>query len=198
MRPSETFMGTPASWYMSHWTLMTSGKHVRAVPIGWWAATADMAFPFLHPQVPDLVYNGVILNSDTITGVFSYPVMFFLFLLPVYGKQLKARGLLTFFCACLTAAMAVCITASGYAVSNRYLTDHLYLLAIPAVFLFFCFCERCGEKNWTRPAETAALVCASAGVILFIMLSLTGEENWFRRINPVYFDQMRYALSPWL
>ncbi len=31
---------------MSDCTLMTSGKHVRAEPIGWWAAIAETVLPF--------------------------------------------------------------------------------------------------------------------------------------------------------
>ncbi len=158
----------------------------------------DMNFPFFHPQTPELPYNGVILNSDTVTGVFAYSVMLFLFTLPVFRKRLKTSGLFPLFCVCLIAALMICVTASGYAVANRYLTDYLYLLAVPAVFLMFCFYEKCEEKSCQRPAELAVLVCGCFGVCLFLMLSVTGEEDWFRRINPMYFDQLRYALSPWL
>ena len=46
MRPSVTLMGTPISWYMSVCIHMTSGNLVLAVPMGWWATTAEMLLPF--------------------------------------------------------------------------------------------------------------------------------------------------------
>ncbi len=46
IRPSATFIGTPTEWNMSGMTSMTSGKQVRATPMGWWAATAETVLPF--------------------------------------------------------------------------------------------------------------------------------------------------------
>ena len=160
----------------------------------------DMEFPFIHLQVPALPYNGKILNGDMVLGLFAYPLMLFLFGLPAARKRLRKHGdfLLPFCCACLAAALGICITASGFAIANRYLTDYLYLAALPAVFVLFCVFEKCAEVGWERPAQMAALICGIAGVCLFLTLSLTGENQWFRTINPLYFDRLRYAFSPWL
>ncbi len=103
-----------------------------------------------------------------------------------------------FIISCLAAAAGICITASSFAVANRYLTDYLYLAAVPAVLSLFCFCEKCEDVKWQKPGRTAAFVCALIGICLFAAVSLTGEDNWFRQINPLYFERLQYAFSPWL
>ncbi len=162
--------------------------------------SVNLVFPFIHLQKPDLPYNGMILNSDMVLGVFAYPVMAFLILIPVFRTKLNGKGrfLMPFFISCLAAAAAICITASSFAVVNRYLTDFLYLAAIPAVFSLICFCEKCNTVRWHKLGQTAAFICSAIGICLFAALSLTGEENWFRQINPQYFERLRYAFSPWL
>ena len=160
----------------------------------------DMNFPFIHMQQPVLAYNGMILDSDRILGVFAYPVMAFLLLYPLFRNRLDlhGRGLRPFLLSCLLAAAGICVVSSGFAAANRYLTDYLYLAALPAVVLFFIFSEYCGEKSWPELAQGAALICGITAFFLFIAVSLTGEDDWFRRINPFYFEQLKYALSPWL
>lgn len=160
----------------------------------------DMVFPFIHLQQPQLAYNGVILNSDTVLGAFAYPVMLFLIALPVFRQRLRRKGRFIgiFSCSCLLSAGCMLITSSAFAVTNRYLTDWLFLAALPAVFGLFCFFEKCSAVNWPKLAQVAALVCAGCAVCLFIVLSLTGEDGWFRQINPLYYDRIRYAYSPWL
>ena len=160
----------------------------------------DMVFPFIHLQQPMLPYNGVILNSDTLLGVFAYPLMLFIPFLPAFRKRLRTAGrFVSEFCGvCLAAALGICVISSGFAAVNRYLTDYLWLAVLPAVFGMFCLFEKCASANWEKLAQTAALLCAAAGVCLFVVLSLTGEGGWFSRINPVYYDRLRYAYSPWL
>ncbi len=162
--------------------------------------SVDLNFPFIHLQVPDLPYNGVILNSDTVLGFFAYPIMAFLILIPVFCRRLngKSRMLLPFIGSCLAAAAGICITASSFAVANRYLTDYLYLAAIPAVIALFCFCEKCKSVNWHEMGQTSAFICAVISVCLFASVSMMGEDNWFQKINPLYFERLKYAFSPWL
>ncbi len=162
--------------------------------------SVDMNFPFIHLRAPDLPYNGVILNSDMVLGLFAYPIMAFLFLIPVFLRRMSQKGwpLVPFIISCLAAAAGICITASSFAVLNRYLTDYLYLAAVPAILSLFCFCEKCEEAKWPKLGRTAAFVCAVIGICLFAAVSLTGEDNWFRQINPLYFERLQYAFSPWL
>ena len=160
----------------------------------------DLEFPFVHMQKPNLPYNGFILDSDMVLGVFSYPVMLFLFVLPWVRKELKSRDdfLMPFLTACLTAAGGICITSSAFAIFNRYLTDYLFLTALPAVATLFCVSKKLEASELQKVGEILALICAVCGVVLFSALSLTGEDQWFRQINPLYYDKLRYALSPWL
>lgn len=160
----------------------------------------DMFFPFIHPQKPELQYNGVILNSDTLVGVFSYPVMFFLFLLGAVKKQMMKKDTLLFpFCVSgLAAAVCICITDSAFAITNRYLTDYLFLLSLIAVMVLFCIWESLETEKSRLAAEYAILFAGSVGFALFVCLSLTGEGDWFHLINPACYDKLRYSLSPWL
>ena len=160
----------------------------------------NMDFPFIHLQKPVLAYNGVILNGDMVLGLFAYPLMWFLAMFPAARKRLRQHGNFLFpFClACLAAALGICVTASAFSIANRYLTDYLYLAGLCAVFVLFCVYEKCTELNWMTPVRAGVLLCGIAGIFLFITLSLTGEGNWFRMINPLYYDRIRYAFSPWL
>ncbi len=160
----------------------------------------NMEFPFIHIQNPTLSYNGVILNSDKVLGIFAYPITAFLILLPVVRKRLKSHGgILFWFCiSCLITCLAISIVDSDFAITNRYLTDYLYLAALPAIFSSFCVYERFEEGKVEKAVQSGILVSAVAGICLFAALGLTGEENWFQRINPLYYDKLRYWLSPWL
>ena len=160
----------------------------------------DMNFPFIHLQKPELAYNGMILNSDTVLGVFSYPLMAFLFLMPLSGKMMRERSsyLRPFCYSCLAAALGICVTASAFAITNRYLTDYMFLAAVPAVFSLFCVMEHLHQHGLEKTGQAFVLICAASGIAFFAVLSLTGEENWFRLINPLYYDKIRYAFSPWL
>lgn len=160
----------------------------------------DMEFPFIHLQSPVLPYNGVILNSDMVLGVFAYPVMAFIVLIPVFRRQIRERGqfLMPMLISCLTAAAGICLTASAFAVTNRYLTDYLYLAAVPAVLSLFCFYEKCRSVKWEKLGQAAVFICSAVSICLFLAVSLTGEDNWFQKINPLYFERLRYAFSPWL
>lgn len=160
----------------------------------------DLKFPFIHLQQPFLPYNGQILNSDMVLGLFSWPIMAFLFLLPAFRKRLSSHGylMMPFSLSCLAAALGICYTAADFSVANRYLTDYLWLAALPAVFVLLCFFEKCTACHWPEPAQTVVLVCGLIGVVLFAAVSLTGEDHWFSSINPLYFDRLRYAFSPWL
>ena len=121
-------------------------------------------------------------------------------LIPVFRGRLNGKGrmMMPFIGSSLAAAAGICITASSFAVANRYLTDYLYLAAIPAVISLFCFCERCEDVKWGKMGQSAAFFCAVGSVCLFIAVALTGEDNWFRQINPLYFERLKYAFSPWL
>lgn len=162
--------------------------------------TVDLSFPFIHIQTPTLPYNGMILDSDNVLGMFAYPLFGFLFLLPVLKKRITAHSgfLIRFIIACLIAVLAISIVASDYAITNRYLTDYLYLAALPAVIVLFCFYEKLESSEIVSAGQAVILICAIIGVGLFAVLSLTGEENWLQRINPLYFEKLRYWMSPWL
>ncbi len=162
--------------------------------------SADMNFPFIHLRKPDLPYNGVILNSDTVLGVFAYPLTGFLFFLPFFRKRLSGhgRGLTAFCVSCLISAAGICITASDYAIFNRYLTDYLFLIALAAVIALFCIYETCENTALMKPFQTVILISAVIGLAYFAVLAVTGEGNWFNLINPLSYERLKYDLSPWL
>ena len=194
------------------WQLTTENRATGLPLLGPWGRTlsilaslftfpnVDMEFPFIHPKQPELIYNGVILNSDTVTGLFAYPVMTFLMLFPVMRKDMRkhAEFLFPFCVSCLLAAAGICVTASGFAITNRYLTDYLFLAVLPALFVFFCIWQHFKTAGWQKAGAGITLFCAVIGTGLFVSLALTGEEDWFRRIAPLYFEKLRYAFSPWL
>ncbi|MBQ6504847.1 MAG: hypothetical protein IJI57_13140 [Flexilinea sp.] len=194
------------------WQLTTENRATGLPLLGPWGRTlsilaslftfpnVDMEFPFIHPQRPALTYNGVILNSDVVTGLFAYPIMTVLLFLPAVRKDmLKSAGFLFPFCfSCLLAAAGICVTASGFAITNRYLTDYLFLAILPALFVFFCIWQHLETAGWQKAGAGITLFCAVIGVGLSLSLALTGEEDWFRRIAPLCFEKLRYAFSPWL
>lgn len=160
----------------------------------------DMEFPFIHPQRPALTYNGVILNTDVVMGLFAYPVMAFLLMLLPVRKDMRKRSAFLFpFCvSCLIAAAGICVTASAFAVTNRYLTDYLFLAVLPALTVLFCLRQHIETAGWQKIGTVVILFCTAAGIGIFFSLALTGEEDWFRRIAPLCFEKLRYAFSPWL
>lgn len=160
----------------------------------------DLNFPFIHIQVPNLPYNGFIQNSDMVLGVFSYPVMAFLFIIPAMRKCILNHGksLMIFCITCLIAGLSMSIIASDFAVANRYLTDYLYLAAIPSIISLFCFYEKTESAGMAKLSQFVILACMTVGLGLCTALSFTGEENWFQSINPLYYEKLRYWTSPWL
>lgn len=194
------------------WQLTTENRAAGLPLLGPWGRTlsilaslftlpnVDMEFPFIHPQHPALTYNGVILNTDVVMGLFAYPVMAFLFLFPLVWKDMRKRSAFLFpFCvSCLIAAAGICVTASAFAVTNRYLTDYLFLAVLPALAVLFCLWQHIETVGLQKAGAVVMLFFAAAGIGIFVSLSLTGEEDWFRRIAPLCFEKLRYALSPWL
>ena len=126
--------------------------------------------------------------------------MGFLFIFPVFAKRIKKHSCeLFWFCiTSLTAAVGISIIASDFAITNRYLTDYLYLAVLPAVFVMFCFYEKLDTSGAAKVIQSEILICSIIGVCLFAVLSLTGEEDWLQKINPLYYDKLRYWTSPWL
>ena len=194
------------------WQLTTENRATGLPLLGPWGRTlsilaslftfpnVDMEFPFIHPQQPDLTYNGVILNTDVVIGLFAYPVMTFLVLFPLIRNDIRKRSEFLFpFCiSCLAAAAGICVTASGFAITNRYLTDYLFLTVLPALIVLFCLWQHLKTTGLQKAVAVITIFCAVIGAGLFISLALTGEENWFRRIAPLCFEKLRYAFSPWL
>lgn len=160
----------------------------------------DFEFPFIHPTVPEIPYNGFLLNSDPVLGIFAFPVMLFLLLLPFYHKALRERSR-SLSALCISAPLIgilICGTASYFSVTNRYVTDFAWLFALPAVILYFCSGEQAEEKENARLLRGIGLICCVFGCGLCLALSLSGEQDWFRLLNPRFFDKLRYAFSPWL
>lgn len=194
------------------WQLTTENRAAGIPLLGPWGRTlsilaslftlpnVDMEFPFIHPQHPALTYNGVILNTDVVIGLFAYPVMAFLVLFPLVRKDMRKRSeyLLPFCVSCLIAAAGICVTASAFAITNRYLTDYLFLAVLPALAVLFCLWQHMETAGGQKVGAVMILFCAAAGIGIFVSLSLTGEEDWFRRIAPLCFEKLRYAFSPWL
>ena len=194
------------------WQLTTENRATGLPLLGPWGRTlsilaslftlpnVDMEFPFIHPWHPALTYNGVILNTDVVMGLFAYPVMAFLILFPLVRKDMRKRSdfLFPFCVSCLAAAAGICLTASAFAVTNRYLTDYLFLAVLPALAVLFCLWQHTESTEWQKAGAVMLLFCAAAGIGIFVSLALTGEEDWFRRIAPLGFEKLRYAFSPWL
>lgn len=161
---------------------------------------ANMNFPFIHAVKPDLPYNGFLLQEDVIIGLFAYPLVWFMVLLPAFRKTqtMKSPVLRTFRNSALLSALLLCLISSYFSITCRYLVDFAWLVGLCAVISLFC-CYDCfrmkGLETWV---QSAALICFGIGLTLFVSLSLTGEETWFQNLNPLYFDQLRYAYSFWL
>ncbi len=162
--------------------------------------TVDTKFPFIHLQHSEFDYNGKIQNNYEVLGLFSFPLMWLIFILPKAFRRLKRHGavLPAFIICCLISAAAICFVASGFCTAQRYLTDYAWLTGIAAVMLLFCLYEKCAESGWTLPAECFTMFCFIIGLAFFAALALTGETGWFKLINPLGYDKLRYAYSPWL
>ena len=162
--------------------------------------TFDTEFPFIHLQYSDFAYNGKLQNHYEVLGLFCFPLMWLIFLLPKAFRRLKRHGavLPALMICCLISAAAICFTASGFCTAQRYITDYAWLTGIAAVMMLFCLYERCTESGWTLPVESFAMLCFLVGLAFFAALAVTGESVWFKLINPLGYDKLRYALSPWL
>ena len=194
------------------WQLTTENRGAGLPLLGPWGRTlsilaslftfpnVDMEFPFIHPQRPSLTYNGVILNTDVVMGLFAYPVMTFLVLFPLVRKDMQERSVFLFpFCvSCLIAVAGICVTASAFAITNRYLTDYLFLAVLPALAVLFCLWQHLETPGGQKVGTVVMLYCAVIGAGIFFSLAMTGEEDWFRRIAPLCYEKLRYAFSPWL
>ena len=164
------------------------------------APTVNTEFPFIHLQYSDFVYNGNLQNHYHVLGIFCFPLMWGIFLLPTAFRRLKRHGavLPAFMICCLVSAAAICFTGSGFSTAQRYITDYAWLTGITAVMMLFCLYEKCVESGWTLPMEHFTLFCFLVGLALFAALSVTGEINWLTLINAFEYNKLRYAFSPWL
>ena len=99
---------------------------------------------------------------------------------------------------CLVSAAAICFTGSGFSTAQRYITDYAWLAGITAVMMLFCLYEWCTESGRTLPVESFTMLCFLVGLAFFAALAVTGKSVWFKLINPLGYDKLRYALSPWL
>jgi len=97
----------------------------------------------------------------------------------------------------LLIGVLLCAACSQFSVVTRYMVDFAWLFAFPAILALFCLYEQFEEKGMKPWAEGAAVVCMAAGIAIFAVISVTGEDNWFQRINPVYFRQLAYQFEFW-
>ena len=162
--------------------------------------TVNSDFPFIHMQYSDFVYNGTLQNNYQVLGLFCFPLMWLIFLLPKAFRRLKRHGavLPAFMICCLVSAAAICFTGSGFSTAQRYITDYAWLTGIAAVMMLFCLYEKCVESGWMQPMEHFTLFCFLVGLALFAALSVTGEKTWLNLINAFEYNKLRYAFSPWL
>lgn len=163
----------------------------------WTPLTIRMDFPFLHLSEIQIPYNGFLLHTKETIGLFSFPIFWLLFLTGKFRKRLQIKGLWTFYILCLMIGFLLCAACSQFSVVTRYMVDFAWLFAIPAILVLFCVQEQFEEKGLKQYAEGAAVVCMTVGIAIFAAISVTGEDNWFQKINPVYFEQLVYQFEFW-
>ncbi len=192
-----------------HYQLTEANESVAMVRTGIWGTlisllhylftpfTADMNFPFLHLKEIHIPYNGFLLHERETIGLFSFPVLWFLFLMGKFRNKLKEKRLLTFCTVCILTGLALCAACSFFSVTTRYLVDFAWLFGLPAVIVLFCCWEHFAERGMESWVAGAAVVCLVVGTAIFVGLSLTGEGDWFQKINPVYFNRLAYQYEFW-
>ena len=192
-----------------HYQLTEANESVVMVRTGFWGTmisllhylftpcSVDMSFPFLHLKEIHIPYNGFLLYERKTIGLFSYPLLWFLFLMGKFRKSLREKGLLTFCIVCIVTGLALCAACSFFSVTTRYLVDFAWLFGLPAVIVLFCCWEHFAEKGMQNWVAGAAVICLAAGIVIFVGLSLTGEGDWFEKINPVYFNRLAYQYEFW-
>ncbi len=158
----------------------------------------DMQFPFLHLSALKIPYNGFLLHDPESIGLFSFPVLWFLFLIGRFRVMLREKGLLAFSRICLLSGLLLCVACSLFSVTTRYLVDFSWLFGLPAVLVLFCCREYFAGKGMEHWISAAALVCVMVGGAILIGLSLTGEGGWFEQINPAYFNRLTWQYAFWL
>ena len=127
-------------------------------------------------------------------------MMIFLLCFPFIKTKMEKHGkiLWHFSISSLLAAFCICFVASDFAIINRYLTDYLYLISLPVIFIIICLYEIFRKAGLEKSIQGFLLICGLIQLGLFTALSFSGEDNWFQTINPLYYDKLRYAMSPWL
>ncbi len=125
--------------------------------------TVDSQFPFIHLQQAKFDYNGKILNHYQVLGLFCFPLMWGIFLLPKAFRRLKRHGavLAAFMICCLVSAAAICFTASGFSTAQRYVTDYAWLAGITGGGCF-CVCMKSAWKADGRCRWNTSLCSASS------------------------------------
>ena len=192
-----------------HYQLTEANESVTWIRTGIWGTTLamlhylwtplklSMDFPFFHLSEIQIPYNGFLLHAKETFGLFSFPICWLLLILGKFRNRLQSKGLWTICIYCLLIGVLLCAACSQFSVVTRYMVDFAWLFAFPAILALFCLYELFEEKGMKPWAEGAAVVCMTAGIAIFAVISVTGEDNWFQRINPVYFRQLAYQFEFW-
>lgn len=163
----------------------------------WTPLTIRMDFPFLHLSEIQIPYNGFLLHAKETIGLFSFPIFWVLVFFGKFRTRLKSKGLWAFCIFCLLIGVLLCAACSQFSVVTRYIVDFAWLFAFPAVLVLFCLYELFEEKGLKPWAEGAAVFCMITGIAIFAAISVIGEDNWFQKINLVYFEKLVYQFEFW-
>ena len=162
--------------------------------------TLNLDFPFIHLSHLNLPYNGFLIANSEMAGLFCFPIIWIIPLLPFLRKQIRARGkTLYLFCnSLLGVGLLLCLSCALFSVTYRYFVDFAWLFGIAAIIGFFCLNDLFkthGLEHWVQGAGCVAMII---GFALLFAITVTGEGNWFQEINPQLFEKLRYAVSFWL
>ena len=188
---------TVANQFVSTVRLGLSGVLQSVAQYLFTPATLDWEFPFLHLSWTDIPYNGQLDQFGPMIGLFAFPLFFWLFTLVLFRNQLKAKNIFPLVVGLITVALLILTFSSLFSVSYRYTVDFNWLFSLPAVFLMLMAAIRFSEHGLQRWFYAAVQISLLICIGLFIVITITGENEWFMKVNPDLYNQIAYAFTIW-
>lgn len=160
--------------------------------------SVSSVFPYLNPTTTSSNYMGF-FYSMACMGIFAYPIMWLLALIPWTGRRtIKETGNKGFVMTTLVVAFAMCyITTTMGGTSLRYSIDYAWMFFLPIIYVVLIMYSKAREKGLEGYVTIIMIGLAIASFAITAMVAISPEWSNIKYDSPVLFYYIKQMLVFW-
>ena len=160
--------------------------------------SVSSVFPYFNATTESSDYMGF-FYSMACMGIFAYPVMWLLTLVPWASRRIiKETGNRGFVMTALVVAFAMCyITTTMGGTSLRYSIDYAWMFFLPIIYVVLIMYSKAREKGIERYVTIIMIGLAIASFAITAMVAISPEWSDIKYDSPVLFYYIKQMLVFW-